>query len=153
MLIRTAALAALFVVAACDPQIRVGDLDGRNATNNAFRVIVDRDAPFRAAVLAQEVWETEQKQDPVQAVRIRLDDDERREMEIMGHEVEVAAAVLFYGQDAAAYRAKEAASMQRGYDGLFRKMTPAQIAAAMERQSAKATRWVEKNRKRLEKHK
>lgn len=152
MLIRLAALAALFAVAACDPQIQIADLDGRNATNNAFRVIVDRDAPFRAAVLSQELWEAEQKQDPVQAVRIRLDDDERREMEIMGHEVEVAAAVLFYGQDAATYRAKEAATMQRGYDGLFRKMTPAQIVAAMERQSAKAIRWVEKNRKRLTPH-
>lgn len=32
MLIRTAAIAALFVVAACDPQIRVGDLDGRAIT-------------------------------------------------------------------------------------------------------------------------
>ena len=153
MLIRTVAFAALFVVAACDPKIKIGDLDGRNATNNAFRVIVDRDAPFRAAIVAQEVWEAEQKQDPVHAVKIRLSDSERREMEIMGHEVEVQAAVLFYQQDAAAYRAKEAAAMQRGYDGLFRKMTPAQIVAAMERQSAKAARWVEKNRKRLDQHK
>ena len=35
MLIRTVAFAALFVVAACDPKIKIGDLDGRNATNNA----------------------------------------------------------------------------------------------------------------------
>ena len=153
MLIRIAAFAALFVVAACDPKVRIDDLDGRNAKNNAFRVVIDRSVPFRAAVLAQELYEAERKQDPIRAIEIRLDSSAERQLEIEGHAVEIAAAVLLYGQDEAAYRAKEAASMHRGYGGLFRDMPVAEIIAAMERQSARAEGWVQKNRARLEPHK
>lgn len=147
---RAVPMLLLVALAGCEPRVEVADLDGRNGKNNAFRVVVDRAAPFRAAVLAQELWEAEQKQDPVQAVEIRLSDGERRAFEIMGHEVEVQGASLIYGEDAAAYRAKEAASMQRGYDGLFRQMSAAQIVQAMEQQASKASRWVEHNRGTLE---
>ena len=153
MLIRLAAIAALLVVAACDPKIKVADLDGRNAKNNAFRVVIDPDVPFRAAVLAQELYEAEAKRDPVRAIEVRLDSSAERKLEITGHEVEVQAAALIYGQDEAAYRAKEAASMHRGYGGLFRDMPVAEIIAAMEARKPTARQWVERNRVRLEPHK
>ena len=149
---RLVLMAALLLVA-CSPSIHLADLDGRNAKNNAFRVVVDRDAPFRAAVLAQELYEAEAKRDPIRAVEVRLDHSAERKLEIAGHEVEVQAAVLLYGQDEDAYRAKEAASMHRGYDGLFRDMPGAEIIAAMEARAPSARQWVERNRARLEPHK
>ena len=91
------------------------NLNGRNARNWPGVVLIDPDAHEPAAVAAQELYESRHKMNPVNLLRRTFDDDHRRDMEIMGHEVEVQASVLIYGADEASRRAREAASMQRGY--------------------------------------
>lgn len=143
------ALATVLIVAGCDPKVHIRDLDGRNAKSNAFRIVVDKDAPFRAAIVAQELYEAEEKQNPIRAVKIRLDNNEQRKLEIEGHEVETQAAVLIYEQNETAYRLKEATSMQRGYNGLFKRRAVTEIAGAMEQYSVAAKQWVNVHHKKL----
>ena len=71
-------------------------------------------------------------------------------MEITGHEIEVQAAVEFYGVDEGVYRAREVAQMHRGYDGLFKHMTAAQIEARMLDRKAEALHFVSANRSKIE---
>ena len=104
-------------------------LKSANGRNWPGIVVIHPDAPFKAAVVAQEFYEARAKLNPLTFLRTRLSKAARRDMEITGHEVEVQAAVEFYGVDESVYRAREAAQMQRGYDGLFRGMTAQQIEA------------------------
>lgn len=68
----------------------------------------------------------------------------------MGHEVETQAATLLCAADEAAYRAKEAGTMRRGYDGLFKEMTEAEIVARMQDRTTAARGWVERHADKLE---
>lgn len=122
------------------------DAHGRNWPGVA---VVDPAAPQPAAVAAQELWEAAYKLNPVHALRVRLSDSARRDMEIMGHECEVQAAVMIYNDKEAPRRQREAEAMRRGYHGLFGRMTVPQIVAALERRSAEARRFVESSRARL----
>lgn len=132
------------------PFTRLKAIRGANARNWPGFVLLDPDAPYRAAVWAQEAWESRYKLNPVNLIRSRLSRRYRRRMEIMGHEVEVQAAAQVYGRPARSYRTAEAARMRAGYDGLFDGLTAAQLIEAMLSVSADATRWVRRNRKSIE---
>ena len=125
-------------------------LKSANGRNWPGIVVIHPDAPFKAAVWAQEAYEAQAKLNPLTFLRTRLSKSERRDMEITGHEIEVQAAVEFYGVNESIYRAREAAQMQRGYDGLFRGMTLAQIEARMLDRKAEALHLVSANRSKIE---
>lgn len=120
-------------------------IDGANGTNWPGVVILDPDAPMPAATLAQEVWESRWKLNPANLLRRLTSDNTRRRMEIMGHEVEVQAAVLIYEADTDAIRSREARAMLAGYDGLFRGWTLDRLRAAMAGVSDDARVWVAGN--------
>ena len=65
---------------------------------------------------------------------------------------EVEAAARIYGVAEGAYRAKEAASMLRGYDGLFQGFSAGGLEAAMAAKADKAKRWVSRNIRLFEAH-
>lgn len=137
------------------PIIRLVDniSGGANGRNWPGLVLVRKDHPFRAAVAGQEAWESMHKSDPVKLFfRVfKRNDNDKREFEYMGHEVEVQAAVLFYGVNGREYRMKEAASMRKGYDGLFEHMTVVQISDQLRQRSGKASRWLNEYRPQLQK--
>ena len=69
-------------------------LRGANGRNWPGLVLLDPDAPLRAAVWAQEAYEARYKLNPINLIRVRLSKRARREMELMGHEIEAHAADL-----------------------------------------------------------
>lgn len=134
------------------PIIITRRLTGRNARNWPGLVILGKGIRHPAAVCAQEVYESRWKMNPVNLLRRAVSKSANREMEIMGHEVEVQAAVRIYGVAEAAYRRKEAASMIRGYDGLFQGFSAGGLEAAMADKADKARRWVSRNIRLIEEY-
>ena len=128
---------------------------GANARNWPGLVHLKRGIKYPAAVLAQEAWESMHKMDPVKLLfRVfKRSDDYKCEFEYMGHECEVQAARIIYGVEPASYRLAEAKRLQRGYDGLFKKMSVALIESEMRERSEKAERFVRNNISNLRKHK
>lgn len=114
-----------------------------NARNWPGVIVMDPEAPLPAAVWAQECYEAEHKLNPVNLFRAALSNGARRDMEIMGHEIEVQAAVRVYGKDEAAYRADEARALTKY--GEFKGWSREKITAAMEGRSEAAARWVKRN--------
>lgn len=135
------------------PVTRLKRLTGANGTNWPGYVQLDPDAPHRAAVWAQEAWEAMHKLNPINLIRVRLSRRARRRMEIMGHEVEVQAAALIYGESVEKTRYREISAMLTGYGDLFAGRTRGQLRAAMESVSDDASRWVRRRRNKIERWK
>lgn len=115
-----------------------------NATNWPGVVRIDPDHPLKAAIWAQEAYEARFKLNPIAFIRSRLPKG-KREMELMGHEIEVQAAHLVYGADKQKVRRDESERLHHGYGGLFKRYTPAEIRIEMRLNSAKAKAWVKKH--------
>ena len=128
-------------------------LSGANGRNWPGVVLISPDAPLPAAVLAQEAWEAMHKLNPINMIRVRLSRRARRRMEIMGHEVEVQAAALIYGESVEKTRYREISAMLTGYGDLFAGRTRGQLRAAMESVSDDASRWVRRRRNKIERWK
>lgn len=124
-------------------------LKNANGRNWPGIVVINPDAPYPAAVLAQEWWEAMHKLNPLNLLRVLLSSSARRKMEIMGHETEVQAAAELYGLDALDYRRKEARAMKSGYDGLFGAIPVDEIEQGMRDRSGEALAWVTKRLKVL----
>lgn len=124
-------------------------LEGANGRNWPGLVYLDPEAPLRAAVWAQEAYEASWRLNPINALKVRFFSKERRKMNIVSHEIEVQASVLVYARNAEVIRWREAASMQRGYNGLFAEMTQARIAQLMKAHETMAYRWVRANLKQI----
>lgn len=125
-----------------------------NARNWPGFVQVKRNVPYRAAVVAQEAWESMHKMDPLKLfhrVFLRSDND-RREFEYMGHEIETQAALILYGARQVPYRTREAMSMRGGYDGIFNRISITDIEKEMRARSPKAKLWIYANIDHLRKH-
>lgn len=129
------------------PIIRQGKLDGANGRNWPLLVVMDPDASMYKAVLAQEIWESIYKTNPINLIRTRSGKG-AQELEIMGHEIEVQVAVLLYGVKEHEYRQREAEAMT-GYKQ-FRDVPAVEIAARMEKVTGKAREWVEDNQERMQ---
>ena len=109
------AVAAAFIVCAADarasrhcaePEIRIAQLQGRGAHNSVSNCLIeiDPEAPYTAAILAQELWEWHFKRQTGRSIGLRE--------EIQSHEREVqAAAALWRSVSARDYRIKEAWEM------------------------------------------
>ena len=128
-------------------------LRGANGRNWPGLVLLDPDAPLRAAVWAQEAYEARYKLNPINLIRVRFSNRARREMEIMSHEIEAHAAAVVYARSLAAHRWAEAKAMRDGYDGLFAGIPAVAIVEAMTARRTEAARWVRRNRKFLERWK
>ena len=128
------------------PRIYHRKLDGANGRNNAFRVIMDPDAMWWRAVLAQEIWESNHKRGalvrPWRLFRMLFRRREfKQELELMGHEIEVQAARRFYDADPKHHRKTEAEGMRRHYPQ-FRGWSAEQIEREMRKRTDDAVRWL-----------
>jgi hypothetical protein len=128
------------------PIIRQGELEGATGRNWPLLVVMEPDAPMYKAVLAQEIWESIHKTNPINLIRTRSGKG-AQELELMGHEVEVQVAVLLYGVKEHEYRKKEAESM-KGYSQ-FKGWDAARIEAGMIEKTNAAQSWVARNQKRF----
>jgi hypothetical protein len=130
-------------------------LNGANGRNWPGIVIIDPAAEMRAAVWAQEMYEATWKLNPWNLLRRTFTARGREEMEIMGHEVEVQAAVLLYGVDAIEYRSLEVWALSH-YKGLWRSIPvqdrPRHITGLMVDVSDKAKAWVQTNLDQIRRH-
>jgi hypothetical protein len=148
---RLAVLSVLLLAACGNPDVEVKDLNGKWGSNSITLIKIDPSAPCPKGTYAQELWEALAKRDPVTYLSIRSDSSAQRQFEITGHEVEVQAAVEFCAVDEDEYRKREANTMHRGYDGLFKKSSPEDIEARMKRETKDAAKWVKENRRTLDK--
>ncbi|MGR3593052.1 MAG: hypothetical protein ACU0B9_07055 [Limimaricola soesokkakensis] len=121
-----------------------------NARNWPGVIVMDPDAPLPAAVWAQECYEAEWKLNPVNMLSVAFSRSARREMEIMGHEIEVQVAVRLYGRRAGIYRTEEARALTAYPE--FKGWTQARIEAAMIGKRGEAARWVEQNLETIRRH-
>ena len=122
-----------------------------NGRNWPLVVVTREDLSFPAAVIAQEIYESNWKTNPKNWLEY-FTDDGKRKMEILGHEVEVVTANLIYGVDIPSYRNREAYSMVRNYE-IFRNCSVVGVETAMLEVNQEAAEWVNNNLKRLRKYK
>lgn len=97
------------------------------------------------AVLAQEIWESIHKTNPISLFRSRSKSGQRA-LELMGHEVTVQVAVLLYGEGEAACRRAEAGRMKAAYPALFK---GTDVELEMRKRSRDAEKWVRDNWERF----
>ena len=122
-----------------------------NGRNWPLVVVTRKDLSFPAAVIAQEIYESNWKTNPKNWLDY-FTDDGKRKLEILGHEVEVVTANLIYGVDIPSYRNREAYSMVRNYE-IFRNCSVVGVETAMLEVNQEAAEWVNNNLKRLRKYK
>ena len=122
-----------------------------NGRNWPLVVVTREDLSFPAAVIAQEIYESNWKTNPKNWLEY-FTDDGKRKMEILGHEVEVVTANLIYGVDIPSCRNREAYSMVRNYE-IFKNCSVVGVETAMLEVNQEATEWVHNNLKRLRKYK
>ena len=122
-----------------------------NGRNWPLVVVTRKDLSFPAAVIAQEIYESNWKTNPKNWLEY-FTDDGKRKMEILGHEVEVVTANLIYGVDIPSYRNREAYSTVRNYE-IFKNCSVVGVETAMLEVNQEAAEWVNNNLKRLRKYK
>ena len=122
-----------------------------NGRNWPLVVVTRKDLSFPAAVIAQEIYESNWKTNPKNWLDY-FTDDGKRKMEILGHEVEVVTANLIYGVNIPSYRNREAYSMVRNYE-IFKNCSVVGVETAMLEVNQEAAEWVNNNLKRLRKYK
>jgi len=129
----------------------VDDLDS-NARNWPGYILIKRGIKHSAAVWAQEFYEAQLKLNPVNTLKVVFSSDFRRDMEIMGHEIEVQAAVAIYDVNEEVYRSKEARDLTRYDEFRDKKMTREQVYALMENVRLEARKFVKQNMKEIRQH-
>ena len=122
-----------------------------NGRNWPLVVVTRKDLSFPAAVIAQEIYESNWKTNPKNWLEY-FTDDGKRKMEILGHEVEVVTVNLIYGVDIPSYRNREAYSIVRNYE-IFKNCSVVGVETAMLEVNQEAAEWVNNNLKRLRKYK
>ena len=122
-----------------------------NGRNWPLVVVIREDLSFPAAVIAQEIYESNWKTNPKNWLDY-FTDDGKRKMEILGHEVEVVTANLIYGVDIPSCRNREAYSMVRNYE-IFKNCSVVGVETAMLEVNQEAAEWVNNNLKRLRRYK
>lgn len=127
-------------------KIKSGSSDYRVTGRNwPLYVEIDDNAAQWRATLAQELWESIHKTNPINYFR-RRSKSEKRDLELMGHEVTVQAAVLLYGEPEATYRRTEAESMTQAYPELF---SGVDVERELAKRRSKAREWVRDNKDRF----
>lgn len=124
---------------------------GPNGRNSPGIVWINRRAKHKTAVYGQEVYESLHKLHPVNLFHRLTSDDARREMEFMGHEIEVQLKRIHYDLHESLTRMSEAISMRRGYDGLFNMYTKEEVYDKLLYSKEDALDWISDYRKDIEK--
>ncbi len=122
--------------------IFVDQLAGANAKNSWNTIRIKRGLPCIGAIWAQEMFEVQYRRKHPLAAILRLKRFQR-ESELMGHEVEVQAAVRFYDRKEYNYRFREARVVS-GYT-FFSGWSPMRVRKEMLSRRAVALRWVIQN--------
>ena len=120
----------------------VDQMPGAGGRNNLFRVRIRRGS-YQAAVLAQELWESDR-------TLLRAIPGYKRGAQIFSHEIEVQAAGMHYGADVEAYRHAEARRM--GSYPELKGLSAAEIEVRMRAKADDAFSWVHKHRTKLARH-
>ena len=145
------ACAGLLLLSGCIQTVE-RDLGGPNARNMGAPgrglIVMSPDVSDYAAVWAQEYYEVQTKVTPTGARRYTTDPAFRREVELMGHEIEVQVAVRYYGAEEGPRRASEARGLALYED--FRGTRPRAIAREMRRRTDAALAWIAANRTEIE---
>lgn len=121
------------------------DKNGPNGRNRPGMVWINRLAQHKTAVYGQECFEAMHKMNPVKLFYRLVSKQARRDMEYLGHEIEIQIKMEYYGLPESETRYAEAASMQRGYDGLFSHMSTQELVNEMRMYRIDAIRWIKKN--------
>lgn len=133
--------------------------EGRNGANNLFRVRLWAGAARPAAVLAQEIFEMEYKRGRflrwfvariVPGWRRRFDE----EMELIGHAVEIEAAIHLYVADRSFMETHEARSLTAfgssyARRGMFKGLSISDVRLSLRARRVTAARWLRENSERL----
>lgn len=124
---------------------------GSNGRNWPLVVAIRKDLDYPAAVWAQEAYESRFKSNPINFLK-SFSYSTQREMEIMGHEIEVCVAWVFYHQDIYDYRNKEARALKGNYK-IFNDYSQDQILQMLAKKHEEALLWVFKNYKDIKNYK
>lgn len=125
-----------------------------NARNWPFFIKLKKGLSYPAAVWAQEAYESQYKMNPFNLFKFLFSDEEKRKVELMGHEIEVQVARIIYDdQNEDVYRYLEAIIMRNGYGGLFNKYSVSEIELLMQKNRQKAINFVIKHFIQIEKWK
>lgn len=126
--------------------------ENTNAKNWPGFVLMTRRLPYSAAIWAQEAYEATLKLNPIVFLRMLFDSKNMRQyMEIRGHEIEVQAAIKFYGASEYSYRNSEVQALKRYYPE-FKDRSLDWIENEMYAVSDWAKDWVENHSKQIEKY-
>lgn len=113
----------------------------KNGTNKPCLVLMNPNAEHFESVLAQEVYESQLRTHPVRMFLI-FSKKFRREMELMGHEIETQHAVKHYGVDEHQKRVEEANALIFRYKD-FRGETIDDVIKLLQANKQKALAWLE----------
>ena len=116
--------------------------EGVNARNWPGVIHIDPDCERIGSVWAQERYEAGWKLNPWNLLRFRFSKETRIEMELMGHEVEVQAALMFYGRDPKIVRFAEAHALLTEYRDFKGFSTVNEIVTELEDRKPAAERWI-----------
>lgn len=125
--------------------------ENKNAENKPGRIWMDPRANPYGAIWAQEAYEATEKLNPFKALIFLFSKNFRRNLEVMGHEIEVQAAVKFYMKDEDDYRKREAYVMAHYYDE-FSGHSEEVIIREMIKVSRDARKWVNKHEDQIRKY-
>ena len=117
--------------------------EGFNAKNWPGVIHIDYDCERIGSVWAQERYEAGWKLNPWNLLRFIFSKKARIKMELMGHEVEVQTAALFYGRNAKIVRFAEAHALITAYDDFDEFNNVDEVVVAMEKLKPEAERWVD----------
>lgn len=119
-----------------------------NARNWPGVTVIRPDAEPYGAIWAQEEYEATLKLNPVNLLKVVFSKSFRRNMEYIGHEIEVLVASRFYEKHSQTYRRNEAEDMTK-YK-VFKGFSRGQIETAMLKASPEAWRFIKDNWNEIE---
>lgn len=138
MIIRGLHMAGILPIYKLVPRSKIG---GANGTNTALYVYLanDMNAKKERAVKGQEFYESDFKSWLFNLFMRVVSKETRRNMELMGHAVEIA---LYPPDEQGRVLRDEAKDLKAGYNGLFSDWSIEEIEAGLRRNLGPARRWL-----------
>lgn len=123
---------------------------GANANNNMYRVRINPELTYFRAILAQEVFEFHHKWAYLRGFIMPFSYSMQIKMEILGHAVELAWAVMHNSADYNTYLSQEARALERYKSFRSRNLNRQTIKSMMADQYTIAIKWVLENKTYIE---
>lgn len=124
--------------------------NGANANNNMYRVKIDPELIYFRAILAQEVFEFHHKWTYLRGFIMPFSYAMQIKMEILGHAVELAWAVMYDNADYETYLSQEARALERYKSFRSKNLNKQTIKLMMADQYTIAIKWVLENKTYIE---